>query len=917
MQSLKIVLLSIGGIYLLLCSVVFAQEVPGIGIIAVEDARLIEGVPVSFTGILQVDHMDESLRAALISAGIDSIRRLGDRPIPDYRDKQLTVRDILGLPPITMANMVIAKWPTARGSTDVRAALDTVSKVVSFTPGFITKPNIAPNDYDYVSGFNWGFRSSNYYGIGAEVAWSIETGDPNVAIAVLDNGFYIQNDDFGDAGPYGKVQYVNASPIQPPAGEPSRNHGTSVAGIAAGLTNNYHLPNPNFSGLSAGIAGGWSYDPIGGTGNKGCRLWLYKTDHHSWEDIGSLYNLIGSNVRVVNYSNGFCDIFGLNHSFIEAVWEAYINDVLFVAAMGNTDIDGCEEGDPLDTQYPAGYKDIVFAVGATDGLGQRVRRSLNYNWESAVGFHIDAVAPGTSHRALWDESTSGYFSGTSCSAPMVSGSAALLYSLNQSLQMRDVENLLKLTATDVTPTIDAEASIGYDIYTGHGIIDVGAAMKAITFPNAVDFYTAANGTAIGGIEDQTWRFIISNVYRRVDRVEVRKQITFPRRYYDPPLVWGRHAGSTGAAPTNPNYELYWTGVVEGSVTETGCELVSYVYHIDGGDNHYPCRAEEVVFSYAVAGEVELDNPASLTVTPNYAADNCVLNWDDKNPNEQGTVIIRKVGLNGIYAIVDTVGPNIITWTDDALAALTGTERIYYKVYPYIETQWMPQYSPEASFVNGPNPPRNVAIAPELSGSDPTQVLNLSWQYPLNQNNFDLTYDARIYYPSHNETFWFRELTGYSIRFCAKYLFEPVVVTMFSVDPWDRTGRPSAPVSTTSGRMDVCCYSDTMPVHDPAKGTLAQQSLPTDFELRQNYPNPFNLSTAVTFEVPHNADVAVTIHNSLGELVTTLADSPRPPGIYTLSWDGRGVDGREISSGVYFVRMRAGSFESSRKMVLLK
>jgi hypothetical protein len=97
-------------------------------------------------------------------------------------------------------------------------------------------------------------------------------------------------------------------------------------------------------------------------------------------------------------------------------------------------------------------------------------------------------------------------------------------------------------------------------------------------------------------------------------------------------------------------------------------------------------------------------------------------------------------------------------------------------------------------------------------------------------------------------------------------------------------------------------------------------LPKAFALSQNYPNPFNPSTTISYAIPDgNAQVGVklSVFNLRGQLVRSLVDQSQSPGNYNVNWDGSDDNGRQISSGVYFYRLVAGDYVSTRKMVVLK
>jgi hypothetical protein len=89
-------------------------------------------------------------------------------------------------------------------------------------------------------------------------------------------------------------------------------------------------------------------------------------------------------------------------------------------------------------------------------------------------------------------------------------------------------------------------------------------------------------------------------------------------------------------------------------------------------------------------------------------------------------------------------------------------------------------------------------------------------------------------------------------------------------------------------------------------------VPGAYELSQNYPNPFNPSTQITFALPEAQTVRLSIFNSLGQQIATLADGSYQAGEYRVTFDATG-----LPSGMYFYRAEAGSFSSVRKMVLMK
>ncbi len=90
------------------------------------------------------------------------------------------------------------------------------------------------------------------------------------------------------------------------------------------------------------------------------------------------------------------------------------------------------------------------------------------------------------------------------------------------------------------------------------------------------------------------------------------------------------------------------------------------------------------------------------------------------------------------------------------------------------------------------------------------------------------------------------------------------------------------------------------------------AIPGSFSLSQNYPNPFNPTTQITFSLPTEAQVRLTIYNIVGQKVAELVNEKLDAGSYRVNWDAK-----SFTSGVYFYRIEAGKYRMTRKMVLLK
>jgi hypothetical protein len=96
------------------------------------------------------------------------------------------------------------------------------------------------------------------------------------------------------------------------------------------------------------------------------------------------------------------------------------------------------------------------------------------------------------------------------------------------------------------------------------------------------------------------------------------------------------------------------------------------------------------------------------------------------------------------------------------------------------------------------------------------------------------------------------------------------------------------------------------------GVKAGGELPVTYNLFQNYPNPFNPSSTIRIALPEAANVTLIIYNILGQRVRTLVDERLNAGYHNVRFDANG-----LASGVYFCRVRAGSYVATRKMLLMK
>jgi len=88
--------------------------------------------------------------------------------------------------------------------------------------------------------------------------------------------------------------------------------------------------------------------------------------------------------------------------------------------------------------------------------------------------------------------------------------------------------------------------------------------------------------------------------------------------------------------------------------------------------------------------------------------------------------------------------------------------------------------------------------------------------------------------------------------------------------------------------------------------------PTSYELMQNYPNPFNPTTTIEYSLPAPSTVDMRIYNPLGQQVAVLVSEPQVAGRHSIDWVAE-----NFPSGVYYCRLRAGTFSQTIRLMLIK
>jgi type VII secretion-associated serine protease mycosin len=346
--------------------------------------------------------------------------------------------------------------PGDAGATLARLSADPA--VAEVAPNYIRSAAVVPNDPAY------GFQRDDLKPLHVEQAWGMQGVGfgSGQTIAIVDSGVDLDHPDLVGRLLPGKDFVGDDSVPQDVAG-----HGTAVAGVAAATADNGR-------GV-AGVAGRAKILPVRVLNSEG--------DGTDADVAAGIIWATNHGADVINLSLGGP---GSSPVLEDAVARAKSRDVLVVAASGN-------EGWWIPS-YPAAIPGVV-AVGATNKSGRAV-------WFSNRGWWVDVSAPGvdlTSTRLGSAESYATGYSGTSFSAPIVAGVAALARKRFPGQSQAEIAGKIRRGARDRGPH-------GVDPVYGFGVVDVRGAVGGSLPAPAPDFPsdgnehngTPARATDLGG-----------------------------------------------------------------------------------------------------------------------------------------------------------------------------------------------------------------------------------------------------------------------------------------------------------------------------------------------------------------------------------------------------------------------------------
>ncbi|HWH08258.1 MAG TPA: S8 family serine peptidase [Candidatus Thermoplasmatota archaeon] len=318
---------------------------------------------------------------------------------------------------------------------EARARLDGNVRYVEWNDPAFGRALLVPNDPGYANSGHWGTKK-----IGAQSAWDRTLGSTSVKVAVIDSGLLATHEEFaGQARVLAGYDTIQEDTTP----QDTCGHGTHVAGTIGATIN-------NDKGI-AGLAQVTLY-PIRGLTQALLGI----------ECSGSTADLAQGLRRAGDQGMHFSSNSwggGTSSAITDAINYAYGKGVTQVAAAGN---DGsCTNC--VNEPWRSNHQKVIVVSSTASNDG--------FSGFSSQGPEVDVAAPGSSIYSSYTGSNSAYatLSGTSMATPHVTGTAALVKTLNPTWGYAQIDNQLKTTAVDLGPA-------GKDDRFGHGRINANAAV---------------------------------------------------------------------------------------------------------------------------------------------------------------------------------------------------------------------------------------------------------------------------------------------------------------------------------------------------------------------------------------------------------------------------------------------------------
>jgi len=850
---------------------------------------------------------------------------------------------------------------TYAGSDEISTVIERLKKIKEIEwaePYYLSRTNYIPNDPNY----------SNQYSlskVNAAAAWDISKGSLDVIIGIVDTGVDWDHPDLAaniwinqkeangitgiDDDNNGFIDDIRGWDFGGLAGTPDNNpmedradHGTHVAGIAGAVTNN------NIGVASLGF---------------NCKIMPVKVSQDNIRDEnghalisfgyeGIVY-AVDNGAKVINCSWGSYSYSNLAQEVIDY---ASSNGTLVVAATGNEGIS--------EIIYPGKYNGAL-SVGYSNSTDKK-DGSSNY------GYDVDVFAPGASIYGTWMDNTYTYLSGSSMASPLVSALAALVFSKYPDLSPLQVAEIIRVNCDDIyslNPTFPYLLGAGrVNAYKAlsNGVNSVSVRFNDVTFTESGDgdgvfesgesvivnlsltnYLSATSNLSLSLYSNSAYAEIpvsVKNIGSKIslenfqESFEIKLKENIPYNHeirFRLEFTYGIFHGFqwTKAIIINPLYATHKAGKITLTFSSKG----------NLGFNDYPNNQQGIGFLYNNSGNLLFEgglmygNSSTKVLSAVRSADT---DFQSNSFTMQNPFVISSPGNKA-----DEQGFGI--FNDSNSPASLGVQT-QINTYQFSE-------APNDNF---------VIIHYKFTNNSQTVINNFyaglffDWdidESDYNDNSTAFNSQDNYAYVYNTNGIPIETKIGLSVLSSNNINFYGIhnngddggigVYNGFS-DSEKWTTLTNGLVKTSAGPYDISCVIADGPYNIDAGQTIdvafsiaaadnpelltnainqsrtkfneiitnveTEIDLPLSFSLSQNFPNPFNPTTSIKYSLPEQQFVSLKIFDILGREVATLVNENKPAGNYEVNFDAS-----NLSSGVYFYQLRAGSFTETKKLILMK
>ncbi|MEE9442416.1 MAG: S8 family serine peptidase [candidate division Zixibacteria bacterium] len=656
-----------------------------------------------------------------------------------------------------------------------------------------------------------------------------------------------------------------------------------------------------------------------------------------------------------------------NNTFWTAIENIEAAGIVAIFAAGN------EGPDPQSLRNPADLAGSPLNSLAVGSVNQNTNIIADFSSRgpSSCGGAIkpDIVAPGVSIYSSFKDGTYRLMSGTSMSAPFISGLVALMRQYNPEATVTEIKAALLSATTDLGVS-------GADNVYGHGYIDASKIFDFLPVPNVPHFTVGSYSISSGGDayadpgENAGISLTINEPTGKADSVDVWMISQSEHITILPDTIRFYFAQGSNYAT---NYTLFSASISANAVS--GERVSMKIFMNIPGIPQVDTAAISILIGRDIPGQVIEINSESIQFSVSdfgqfgfglgsiYQAGGHGFKFNN-SPNllyEAGLIIGRNPQLisdgirdeNGKFKRSDFLPGNEFSTYQNEF----GFDAVESNFHDGASFPPIPIEVKQTAWTTNHN---YSILVFDIYNPSPERLDNLSagffCDFDMDRFNDALGYDSMtsIVYQYNPSTQIYVGLVGLSMgefvitagqnETDAKSGFTPeqkyeLLTSNAPIPVNESNGDWHFSISQNSGTIDAFAASTFAvaiiagnSLQELREAALIAQSdyglvldakeevalLPHALELSQNYPNPFNPETAIQFVLKSTQHATLDVYNIIGQNVRNLYDEIALAGEHNVIWDGKDNNGQRVASGVYFYRLTTAVGDSeTKKMILMK